>query len=563
MPSTAASKLLLVILDGFGHRDAAPDNAISCARTPNWDAFLSTRPHTLLSGSGADVGLPDGQMGNSEVGHMVIGAGRVIHQDLARVNQAIADGALARNHRLNEAFGRLRSAGGALHILGLLSPGGVHSHEEQILALIRLAHDKGVPRILLHAFLDGRDTPPKSAAPSLRQAEDLLRRLGAGRIASICGRYYAMDRDQRWDRIQCAYELIVQGDAPVAHAVPPGAEAHSGRNEVAGRCTPHTARNPAEALQLAYDRGETDEFVQPTRILQPGGRSSGAPGIDAAGGLSERDLILFMNFRADRSRQLASALAAPDFQGFPRRPGPVLGEVLTLTRYADDLPTQCILPPVVVRNTLGECLARLGKRQLRAAETEKYAHVTFFFSGGREAPFAGEERLLVPSPRVATYDLQPEMSAEELTDRLVEAIRGQRFDAIVCNYANGDMVGHTGHFAAAVAAVETLDRCLGRLTQAIAGTQWHMLITADHGNVERMQDREADQPHTAHTVNPVPLVHLGPGEVRLAEGGTLADVAPTALALLGLAQPAEMTGRSLISAAGCGAGVKMAAASVP
>lgn len=561
MSSAAVSKLLLVILDGFGHRAAAPDNAVACARTPNWDAFLATRPHTLLSGSGVEVGLPAGQMGNSEVGHMVIGAGRIIHQDLARVNDALAGGVLARSPLLNAAFDRVRAGGGALHVMGLLSPGGVHSHEDQILALIRLAHDKGVSRILLHAFLDGRDTPPKSAGSSLQRAETLLRRLRAGRIASICGRYYAMDRDQRWDRTQRAYELIVRGDASVAQQAAAGGEPHLVCSEAAALPAPFAAASPAEALQLAYDRGETDEFVQPTRI-----RPVGAAQQDAANGLTERDAILFMNFRADRARQLASALSAPDFEGFPRNPpSPIaaseLGGMLTLTQYADNLPAKCVLPPLEVRHTLGECLARQGKRQLRAAETEKYAHVTFFFSGGREAPFAGEERLLVPSPRVATYDMQPEMSAEELTDRLVEAIRGQRFDAVICNYANGDMVGHTGQLAAAVAAVETLDRCLGRLAQAIADTEWHMLITADHGNVEQMGDRETGQPHTAHTLNPVPLVHLGPTAAPLAAGGALADVAPTALALLNLPQPAEMTGRSLLAGKDAEAGVKAAAAS--
>ncbi len=590
MSSPAASRLLLVILDGFGHRAAAPDNAIACASTPNWDAFLAKRPHTLLSGSGVDVGLPAGQMGNSEVGHMVIGAGRIIHQDLARVNEALADGRLGSSPPLNAAFDRVRAAGGVLHVMGLLSPGGVHSHEDQILALIRLAHDKGVPRILLHAFLDGRDTPPKSAGPSLQRAENLLRQLRVGRIASICGRYYAMDRDQRWDRTQRAYELIVGGDAPVGQEVPVGGAPHSARGEVAGSGprpfqqgqgggAPHSARrevaappapfaaaSPAEALQLAYDRGETDEFVQPTRVGQADAGSAGASQPGACSGLTERDALLFMNFRADRARQLTSALSDQDFQGFQRNPPPPIAAsplhgMLTLTQYADDLPVNCILPPLEVRHTLGECLARQGKRQLRAAETEKYAHVTFFFSGGREAPFAGEERLLVPSPRVATYDLKPRMSAEELTDRLLEAILGERFDAVICNYANGDMVGHTGQFAAAVAAVETLDRCLGRLAQAIAGTQWHMLITADHGNVEQMQDRETGQPHTAHTLNPVPLVHLGPTAAPLAAGGALADVAPTALALLNLPQPAEMTGRSLLTGKGAKAAVKAAAAS--
>ena len=506
-------KLLLVVLDGFGHREETTDNAIAAARTPNWDGFLARCPHTLISGSGVDVGLPEGQMGNSEVGHMVIGAGRVVHQDLARINQAMERGEFQRNASLNALINGLRQSGGALHVLGLLSPGGVHSHERQIFQLIRTAHDKGADPIHLHAFLDGRDTPPASAAASLERTDALFRELGADGVASVCGRYFAMDRDQRWARTERAFELIVRGEAPF-----------------------HAASGQA-ALELAYERGETDEFVQPTAV-----RAAGEP----APALADNDAVLFMNFRADRARQLSRALLEADFDSFPRPAFTPARNAATLTRYAEDLEVPCLFEPAVLANTFGEHLAKLGKRQLRAAETEKYAHVTFFFSGGQEQPFPGEERLLVPSPKVATYDLKPEMSAAELTAGLIEALRSERFDAIVCNYANGDMVGHTGNFDAAVAAVETLDRCLGQLAATTIEEGWRMLVTADHGNVERMRDADTAQPHTAHTTEAVPLVYVGDGEPALASGGTLADVAPTALTLMGIAPPPEMTGRSLI-----------------
>ena len=506
-------KLLLVVLDGFGHREDPTDNAIAAAYTPNWDGFLAHCPHTLISGSGVDVGLPEGQMGNSEVGHMVIGAGRVVHQDLARINQAMKRDEFRRNACLNALIEGLRSSGGALHVLGLLSPGGVHSHERQIFQLIRTVHDQGAGPVHLHAFMDGRDTPPASAAASLERADALFGELGSSGVASICGRYYAMDRDQRWPRTERAFELIVRGEAPF-----------------------HAASGQA-ALQLAYERGETDEFVQPTAVHAAS---------DPAPTLAEEDAILLMNFRADRARQLSRALLQADFDAFPRPAFKPVQNAATLTRYAEDLKAPCLFEPTVLANTFGEHLAKLGKRQLRAAETEKYAHVTFFFSGGREQPFPGEERLLVPSPKVATYDLQPEMSAAELTQGLIEALRANRFDAIVCNYANGDMVGHTGQFDAAVAAVEALDRCLGQLAAAANEQGWRMLITADHGNVERMRDANTSQPHTAHTTEPVPLVYVGDGAPSLASGGTLADVAPTALSLMGIAPPPEMTGHSLI-----------------
>ena len=507
------STTLLTVLDGFGHRPAAADNAIAQARTPHWDRFLAARPHALVSCSGADVGLPDGQMGNSEVGHMHLGAGRIVHQDLTRIDQAIAAGELERNPAINGLFAWLAKSGGALHVLGLLSPGGVHSHENQIFALLRAAKRKGVSHVHLHAFLDGRDTPPQSAKPSLEKAEALLAELGLGRVASICGRYFAMDRDQRWKRTERAWQLIAGGAAPF-------------RAECA-----------AEGLGLAYARGESDEFVQPSLIQAEGAAPSK---------LAEGDGLIFMNFRADRARQLTRALADPQFAQFSRPGFAPPANFVTLCRYADDIDLPCAFAPLRLRNTLGEYLASLGQRQLRIAETEKYAHVTYFFSGGRELPFAGEERILVPSPRVPTYDLQPEMSAEELTDQLIAAIASRRFDFIVCNYANGDMVGHTGVFEAAVRAVQTLDRCLGRVQAALAETGGQMLVTSDHGNVEQMRDAGTGQPHTAHTSEQVPLVYVGPRKIGLADGGTLADLAPSLLELMNLDAPPEMTGRSLI-----------------
>ena len=503
---------LLVVLDGFGYREEVDDNAIAQAHTPNWDRFLVRAPHTLVSASGADVGLPGGQMGNSEVGHMNLGAGRVVPQDLSRIDLAIERNELECNGPLNGLIARLRQSGGALHLLGLLSPGGVHSHEEQIFELLRVAAGKGLRRICLHAFLDGRDTPPKSARASLEKAEALLNGLGVGRVASITGRYYAMDRDRRWERIEQAYRLLAEGVAPFRAGDAPG------------------------SLDLAYARGETDEFVQPTVV---------APAGEPVPRLRPEDAVVFMNFRADRARQLTRALTLPDFDEFERDDFEPPLDFLTLTRYADDIDLACAFEAPEVVNTLGEYLAGLGKRQLRVAETEKYAHVTFFFSGGREQPYPGEERILVESPRVATYDLQPRMSAEEITDELVEAVRSRRFDLIVCNYANGDMVGHTGVFDAAVVAVQTLDECLGRLESALAAHGGQMLITADHGNVEKMHDADSGQPHTAHTCELVPLVYIGPRGLALADGGTLADVAPTLLDLMRLDRPTEMTGRSL------------------
>ena len=490
---------LLVVLDGWGHGAAAPDNAIHVATTPHWDTLWRSAPHTVISGSGCDVGLPDGQMGNSEVGHMNLGAGRVVHQDLTRIDRAIEDGSFAANPVLSAAVEKARGA--RLHVLGLVSPGGVHSHEDQIAALIEMAARSGT-QVCLHAFLDGRDTPPRSAAPSLARFK--------AHVASICGRYYAMDRDARWTRVQAAYDLLTRGVAAHRHA------------------------DAASALRAAYERGENDEFVQPTAV---GGQ---AP-------IRDGDVVVFMNFRADRARQLTRAFVDPGFDGFSRVARPRLADFVMLTRYADELAAACAFEPYPVLNSFGEYLAGLGKRQLRIAETEKYAHVTFFFSGGRERPFPGEDRILVPSPRVATYDLLPEMSAPEVTDRLVEAIAADAYDAIVCNYANADMVGHSGDFDAAVRAVEAVDVCLGRIVEAMGEAGGPCLVTADHGNVERMRDHTTGQAHTAHTSQPVPLVYFGPDAIRLDAGGSLSDVAPTLLDLMGLGAPPEMSGRSLVA----------------
>jgi 2,3-bisphosphoglycerate-independent phosphoglycerate mutase len=512
-PATAKNTTLLLILDGWGHREEVEHNAISAAHTPVWDSLWSRCAHTLITTSGVAVGLPKGQMGNSEVGHMNLGAGRVVYQNLTRIDKAIEDGTFYLNEPLVDAVDKAILNDKAVHIMGLLSPGGIHSHEDQILAMIDLASQRGAERIYLHAFLDGRDTPPRSALASLQRAEAQLRESGCGRIASIVGRYFAMDRDNRWDRVQTAYDLLTAGKAEFRSA------------------------SVEEALAAAYARGEDDEFVKATVVAAPG-----EPAIHIADG----DTLIYMNFRSDRARQLTRALQDPAFTGFVREQRPALGDFVTLTEYAADIGVMCAYPPQTMDNVLGEYLGALHKTQLRIAETEKYAHVTFFFSGGREEPFAGETRILIPSPQVATYDLKPEMSAFEVTDRLVEAIASGSYDAIVCNYANGDMVGHTGSFDAAVKAVEALDVCLGRIVAAIEASDAQCLITADHGNVEQMVDDESGQPLTSHTSGPVPLVYVGRRGWTFRQPGSLCDIAPTMLALMELPIPAEMTGQCLV-----------------
>ena len=503
--------VVLLILDGWGHRDDPADNALAQADIPNFRRLWAERPHTLIHTEGRHVGLPDGQMGNSEVGHMNLGAGRIVYQDLTRVDAAIEDGSFFANPALLHACAAARETGRVLHVLGLLSPGGVHSHEAHVFAMLRMAQRLGVPRVAVHAFLDGRDTPPRSARASLEALQALCEELGNARIASVSGRYYAMDRDQRWERVAAAWQAMVDADGM------------------------HRAGSAVEALDAAYARGENDEFVQPT-VIGTGAR------------IEDGDAVVFMNFRADRARQLAAAFVQPGFDGFAAR-RPALGEFVCLTEYDARLPAALAYPPDNLANTFGEVLAAHGLTQLRIAETEKYAHVTFFFSGGREDLYAGEARTLIPSPKVATYDLQPEMSCPELTDRLVEAIRDRAYDCIVCNIANPDMVGHTGVLAAAIKAAEAVDHALGRIGAAVEAVGGALLVTADHGNLEMMRDPATGQPHTAHTVGPVPLVYVGTrAGVRLREGGALRDVAPTLLDLLGIDKPAEMSGRSLLQA---------------
>ncbi len=516
-PKPSVRPVVLLILDGFGVRPATPDNAIARAVKPHWDRLMATCPHTTLDASELHVGLPEGQMGNSEVGHLNIGAGRVVYQDYTRIDHAIATGEFARNPVLRDAIESAKSNRSTLHVFGLLSPGGVHSHERQIAAMVALAADGGAPRVHVHAFLDGRDTPPRSAAASLAFMGDVCARHPGARIASIVGRYYAMDRDKRWARVKGAYDVIVDG-----HAAYSAATAQSG-------------------LDAAYARGETDEFVKPTAILGADGKPST---------MADGDAVVFMNFRADRTRELTRALTDPAFDGFARNRVPKLARFVCLTFYGDDFAR---LPVAFgaqsIANGFGEYVGKLGLTQLRIAETEKYAHVTYFFSGGIEATWPGEDRILVPSPKVATYDMKPEMSAYEVTDKLVAAIDSGRYDAIICNYANGDMVGHTGNLDAATKAIEALDVCIGRVVDAARRAGGEVLITADHGNAEKMYDDETGQPHTAHTLNVVPCVYVG-RPATLHGGGALQDIAPTLLAMMGLPQPPEMTGRSLVSFTG-------------
>ena len=502
--------VLLIILDGFGYREECDDNAICQARKPQWNFLWNTYPHTTIDASEKWVGLPMQQMGNSEVGHMNIGAGRVVYQDYTKIEHAIETGEFLDNPVLRQAVAIGRNS--ALHVLGLVSPGGVHSHESQIHAMLKMAAEGGVKNLYVHAFLDGRDTPPRSARPSLGELEIQYAALGAGRTASICGRYFAMDRDKRWERLSEAYAAMVDAEGQ------------------------HTATTALEALEAAYERGESDEFVKATVIVPVGGE---------AVRIKDGDAVVFMNFRADRARQLTTALTDTKFEGFTRRV-PKLGYFCTLTTYGEEYAhIPAAFPPQSISNGFGEYLARQGYKQLRIAETEKYAHVTYFFNGGIETPYPGEDRVMVPSPKVATYDLKPEMSAPEVTQKLVEAIASRKYDAIVCNYANGDMVGHTGNLEAAKRAIEVLDECVGKVVTAMREIGGEVLITADHGNAEMMADPATHQAHTAHTLNAVPLLYIG-RKAKMSEGGALQDVAPTLLAMMGLPQPPEMTGKPLV-----------------
>ena len=506
MSSTIPRPVMLMILDGWGWSEDATDNAVRQAQTPNFDRFWATGPRAFLNTSCEDVGLPDGQMGNSEVGHLNIGAGRVVMQELPRIGRAVADGSLAKNPALQALIAKLRQTGGACHLIGLVSPGGVHAHQDHAAALARIVTAEGIP-VRLHAFTDGRDTPPRSAAEYVAALEAALP--PGATIATVCGRYFAMDRDNRWDRVGRAFAALARAEGdhlPTADA----------------------------AIQAAYAAGKTDEFIPPAVIAGYTGMAAG-------------DGLLSFNFRADRIRELLMALLDPAFQGFERTlPG--LAAALGMTRYSDDLAPlmATIFPPNSMANILGEVVSHAGKRQLRMAETEKYPHVTYFLNGGREEPFPGEDRIMVPSPKVATYDLQPEMSAPELTRRAVEAIGTGQFDMVVLNFANPDMVGHTGILAAAIKAVEAVDAGLGAIAQAVMAQGGALLVTADHGNCELMRDPVTHAPHTAHTTNRVPLMLVGRPGAKLHDG-RLGDLAPTMLALMALQQPDDMTGRSLLT----------------
>lgn len=512
--STAPKPLVLIVLDGWGYRPDAKDNAILAAETPCWSQLWQQCPHTLLSASGVDVGLPPGQMGNSEVGHLHMGAGRLVPQDLRRIDIAIENQEFFHNPVLTAAVDQSIASGHAIHILGLLSPGGVHSHANHIQAMAELAVQRGATQLYIHAILDGRDTPPKSAMASLEALESKLESLHCGKIVSIIGRYYAMDRDQRWGRTEQAYNLLTEGKAD------------------------YQAQSATAGLQAAYDRNETDEFVRPT-CIHPLDK---APIV-----IKDGDSVVCMNFRADRARQLTRALTASDFKGFVRNTKPEITNFVTLTQYASDIKAHVAYPSLALPNVFGEYIAALGYHQLRLAETEKYAHVTYFFNGGREQQFDHEDRLLVPSPQVATYDLQPEMSANEVTEKLIAAIHSKQYDFIICNYANPDMIGHTGDFPATIKAVETIDHCLKRVIAALREVQGEAIITADHGNAEVMFDPKTGQPHTAHTCLPVPFVYVGQRTAKITtEHGALYDIAPTLLHLMGLGMPKEMTGKSLL-----------------
>lgn len=509
--SDTKKPMVLVILDGYGYREDQQDNAIFNAKTPVMDALWAKRPHTLIDASGLEVGLPDRQMGNSEVGHVNLGAGRIVYQDLTRLDVEIKERTFFENSVLAGAVDKAVAAGKAVHIMGLLSAGGVHSHEDHILAMVELAAQRGAEKIYLHAFLDGRDTPPRSAKSSLATFEEKFAELGKGRVASIVGRYFAMDRDNRWDRVEQAYDLMTQAK---------------------GEFQFNTA---VEGLEAAYARDENDEFVKATVIRAEG---------QADAAMEDGDALIFMNFRADRAREITRAFVDKGFDGFARKKVVNLDYIM-LTQYAADIDAPCAYPPASLANTFGEWMAKNDKTQLRISETEKYAHVTFFFNGGVEEPFAGEERILINSPKVATYDLQPEMSSAELTEKLVGAIKGGKFDAIICNYPNGDMVGHTGVMEAAVKAIEALDHCIDEVSKAVESVGGQLLITADHGNAEQMRDPSTGQAHTAHTNLPVPLIYVGGKAVKAVEGGKLSDIAPTMLTLMGMEIPQEMTGKPL------------------
>ncbi|MEO1940753.1 MAG: 2,3-bisphosphoglycerate-independent phosphoglycerate mutase [Candidatus Thioglobus sp.] len=502
---------LLLILDGWGHSDTVENNAIALAKTPVWDRLNNQFEHSLILTSGKQVGLPGEQMGNSEVGHLNLGAGRVVKQAYTRIHNEIANGDFYRNPVLRNSLEYAEENNKAVHIMGLLSDGGVHSHEEQIHGMLKMVSKYDCQNVYLHMFTDGRDCAQKSAKQYIQRLEDKITEIGTGEIASIIGRYFSLDRDNRWSRVRCAYELISQGKSKFL------------------------AKTALEAIDQAYERGETDEFIQSTTINSPTSINKG-------------DVLIFMNYRADRARQITQAFTDENFQGFSRGTF-VPTQFICLTEYKKDFNLPVAYPPTKLNNVLGKYLANLGMTQLRIAETEKYAHVTFFLNGGVERPFNGEDRVLIPSPDVATYDLQPEMSAFELTDKLVENIESQKYDLIICNFANTDMVGHSGKLDAAIKAVEAVDTCLGIIHQAVKITDAEILITADHGNVEQMVNPETHEVHTAHTNNPVPLIFVSSRKVSIAPPceGALSDIAPTLLAMMDIEQPTEMTGKSLLT----------------
>lgn len=501
--------LVFIVLDGWGKDDPHAGNAITRAATPNWNRLRAEYPHAVLSACGEDVGLPPGQMGNSEVGHLNLGAGRVVYQDLLRITRSIEDGSFFANPVLVEAFKKAREGGRAVHLMGLLSDGGVHSHIEHLFALLEMAARLGQEKVFVHAFLDGRDVPPANAIEYVNALEDKLREAGRGKIATVMGRYFAMDRDKRWERTARAYKAMVYGDGIGAVSA-------------------------AEAVDNAYGRGETDEFVQPTVIV-----SGGEP----MGLVEDGDTVIFFNFRPDRARQITRAFVDKEFAGFDRGPRPVTVHFVCFTEYDKTIEAPVAFKHAHIKNTLGEVLSRHNLRQLRLAETEKYAHVTFFFNGGVETPYPGEDRILIPSPQVATYDLRPQMSAVEVTDALLKNL--DRYDVVIMNFANPDMVGHTGNLEATVKAVETVDECLGRIVPRVLARRGTVILTGDHGNADKVCD-EQGCPFTAHTCNPVPFVLVSARPRLSLRNGRLEDVAPTILDLLSLPRPEEMTGRSLI-----------------
>ncbi|NIA03266.1 MAG: 2,3-bisphosphoglycerate-independent phosphoglycerate mutase [Nitrospirae bacterium] len=504
--------LCLIILDGWGINPKKESNAVAMAQTPVMDGLLSKYPHSTLDAAGEAVGLPNGQMGNSEVGHMNLGAGRTVYQDITKINKSISDGDFFHNPALMGAIGYVRAHGSSLHLMGLLSDGGVHSHIDHLIALLTLAKSAGLTKVYIHAFLDGRDVPPRSAEQYIKQAETKMEELGVGTIATVGGRYYAMDRDNRWERVGLAYDTLTLG---------------------LGKTSP----SAIDAVKAAYERGENDEFVKPTVILNHNNPTAT---------INDSDAVLFFNFRPDRARELTRALTRQDFTGFERKKLPDIHFVCT-TQYDATFDLPVAYPPEHLSNTLSEYLSKMGKTQFHIAETEKYAHVTFFFNGFIEKPYKGEYRSMIPSPKVATYDLKPEMSAFELTDVLLEKINSNDYDVIIVNYANLDMVGHTGIFEAAVKAVETVDECLGKVLDAIISIGGAALVTADHGNVEQMIYYENNSPHTAHTTNPVPFILVSEMDNITVRKGIFADVAPTILEMLDLEVPPEMTGVSLIA----------------